>query len=159
MRKIILIFIIALAASLSLASVNAGLFGDDVNVKGVTVSQWIDSDKFNVIIVPNKDIEHINSISLKNVELKYPDQTYTFDSIGLRHSNDDADNKLFSDFKTLFKDYQFEFSFRLTDLDKVNRATNSYHVKGDIVVNTTTENNLVIGHVDADAPVTKSVVK
>ena len=150
MRKIVLILIIALVASLSVASVSAGWFGDDVNVKEVGLEQFPQFDKFTIVLVPTTDIDHVNEVYLKNVEIKYPDQTYKWDTVNLAYHNSDADNIVLDQANSLLKDYQYELFFKYTNIGNINRNTDSYHIKADVVVDTTTQDGVVVGHIDTD---------
>ena len=53
---------------------------------------------------------------------------------------------------TLFKDNNYSSSFELKE-DDIAKRTEIKHIKGDIVVNTTTQTNLVIGHIDNDVSI------
>ncbi|WP_346661719.1 hypothetical protein [uncultured Methanobrevibacter sp.] len=156
MKKIGLILIIALIASLSVAGVSAGLLGDDVTVKEMSLTHYSgfkseDSYKmqYKLIFVSNTNLDHINDIWLKNVEVKYDNQTLSYDNAGIRFNKGDADNIALTDFSSLIKEYQYEGKVTLDDVNTVNRLSVN-HIKGDIVVNTTTQNNLVVGHIDSD---------
>ena len=134
------------------------LFGDDVNVKSVNVAQYPARDRYTVVIVPTTNIDHVNSIELRDVELVYPDKTYNFDSIELGYNINDADNKLYHKYNSLQKDYQYEFEFIFRDLLDVNRA-DSYHITADVVINTTTQDNVKVAHIDTDTTLVHELTK
>ena len=155
-KKIILVLIILLVASLSVASVSAGLFGDDVTVKEMTLNHYNGYKSedsydmiYSLIFVSNVDIDHITDIWLQNVEVKYSNETLSYDNAKITFRSSDADNIALTEFDSLVKENQYQGRVLLKDVNTVDRLSVN-HIKGDIVVNTTTQNNIVVGHIDND---------
>ena len=105
--------------------------------------------RYTLVFVSNTDLDHINDIWLKNIHVKYSDKTLDYDTAGIRFSKSDADNIALTDFNSLVKDYQYEGMVILKDVNAVDRLSIN-HIKADIVVNTTTQDNIVVGHIDSD---------
>lgn len=109
-------------------------------------------------IVPKTDLTHITGIRLENVEIIYDGyDSDNYDSLSLYYENNENDNILLSQFNTLSKDYLYTFYFKFDvtkeglDYHQNEEAVKSIkHIKADIVIDTTTENNVVIGHINND---------
>lgn len=156
-KKYFILFLVCITAALSISVVGAGLFGDDVNVREITLEQYNnqvrDLDTFvmryTMSIVPTKDIDHIISMEIQNGEVFWGSDSLKFNPSSLKYNKNAGDNMKFDLQDTLFKDDIYYFNFELKEHTISNRKDIS-HIKGDIVVNTTTQNNVVIGHIDSD---------
>lgn len=123
-----------------------------------TPSQDIANGVFKFSIVPKTDLTHIIGIRLENVEIIYDGyDSDNYDSVSLNYENNENDNILLSQFNTLSKDYLYTFYFKFkVEKEGLNHSQNSEalqsikHIKADIVIDTTTESNVVIGHIDND---------
>lgn len=60
-----------------------------------------------------------------------------------------SNNIAITDFKSFVKDDQYEGMVILQDSSAVDRQFIN-HITGGIVVNTTTQDNIVVGHIDSD---------
>ena len=158
MKKFLILLIVSLAVVLSVSFVAAGgLFGDDVNVRDLTLQQYNnqarDLDTFvmryTMSIVPTKNIDHIISMEIQNCEVSWGHNSLKFNPTSLKYDKNAGNNMKFDLQDTLFKDDIYYFDFELRENSISNRQDIS-HIKGDIVVNTTTQNNVVIGHIDSD---------
>lgn len=141
--------------------------GDSVDVKDVYLSNHIphrmhsNSQASGVVIfsiVPKTDLTHITSIKLKNVEISYDGyDSDSYESMPLKYDANENDNGGFKYTDALAKNYlySFYFNFDVTkeglDYHQNEEAVKSIkHIKADIVIDTTTESNVVIGHIDSD---------
>ena len=160
MKKYLILLIVCLTVALSFSVVAAGgLFGgDDVTVKKVElVKYWsknIKSDMdyhldFDMDFVPTKTIDHIRSFELQNIEVTYGDEVVKFSPAKIKYYTDKDNNRDIKYGDTIIKDNYYSFTFELKE-DGVDKRTEIKHIKGDIVTNTTTQDNLVIGHIDND---------
>lgn len=168
MKKYLILLIVCITVALSFSVVVAGgLFGgDDVTVKKVEIRHFNPdvhdgSDNFNLYtmgleFVSNVNIDHIRSIQLENIEATFADgKVDKFDSAGFKYEISKDNNRDLKYADSLFKDDYYSFTFRLKDFALHDNLT---HIKGDIVVNTTTQDNIVIGHIDNDVDMPKEKV-
>ena len=143
-------------------------FGDAVEVKSIDCkstysNNLLDDDahgiKVTIELIPNENIEHIRSLELQNVKIKYENGTEVqLENDGFNYDTSDLDNYYFDTLNSLDEDYDYLFTY----YSPVSYYNDNYedsnpdapyeitHIKGDIVVNTTTEDNRVIGHLDSD---------
>lgn len=157
--KLNLKVIVPIAAIILIAIVGFTILnsGNDVTVKDVRLTQYNNhvSDlnefimRYSISFVPNKDIDHITNIALANAEVTWGNEVRTFSIADFKYNTKDGNNINFKSYDALFKDDIYYFSFELLENSVPNRQDIS-HIKGDIVVNTTTQDNVVIGHVDSD---------
>ena len=165
MKKNIILLLVCITVALSVSAVSAGLFGDDVTVKDVVLDKYYQKPQansqdyimiFDFGIVPTKDINNIRSIWLRNLEITYSDYNLKFEHLQVNYYDNVEDNLEFKKTKNLEKDNYYGFYCKLIEHSVPNRD-NIKHIKADIMVNTTTEDNIVIGHIDHD--VSMSTVK
>lgn len=123
-----------------------------------TPSQDIANGVFKFSIVPKTDLTHITGIRLENVEISYDGyDSDSYESMPLKYDANENDNGGFKYTDALAKNYLYSFYFNF-DVAKegLNHSQNSEalqsikHIKADIVIDTTTESNVVIGHIDSD---------
>lgn len=154
-----------ITVALSVSVVGAGLLGDDVTVKEVVLDKYYPKPQansqdyimiFDFGILPTKDINNIRSIWLHNVEVTYTDYSLKYEHPKVEYYDDVEDNLEFKITKNFEKDNYYKFYCKLIEHSVPNRD-NIKHIKADIMVNTTTEDNIVIGLIDND--VTMSSVK
>lgn len=141
--------------------------GDSVEVKDVYLSNHLphryasnmgNNGVFMFSIVPKTDYNHLMNIRLENVEIGYDGyDSDNYDSVSLNYENNENDNILLSQFNSLSKDYLYTFYFKFKvekegfSVEQNSEALKSInHIKADIVIDTTTESNVVIGHIDSD---------
>lgn len=141
--------------------------GDSVDVKDVYLSNHLphrmasnmgNNGVFMFSIVPKTDYNHLMNIRLENVEIGYDGyDSDNYDSVSLNYENNENDNILLSQFNSLSKDYLYTFYFKFKvekegfSVEQNSEALKSIkHIKADIVIDTTTESNVVIGHIDSD---------
>lgn len=155
MRKIAFILIIALAAVLSVACISAGLFGDDVTVKDVTLRAFHNRTTDNYILiqmslVSNINRDHITAVYLDNVQLKYGNDVVPVEPPRkLQYSENDANNANYKYHDSFFKDDLYIFKFFLEDTSR-RPASEINHINADIYMDTTTESHILIGKLDND---------
>lgn len=121
-------------------------------------SEDVASGVFKFSIVPNKDLRHITEIRLENVEIDYEGyDSDKYDSAPLKYKVDENDNGGFKATDALDKHYLYSFYFKFgVAKDGLNYYQNEEavqsinHVKADIVIDTTTDSEVVIGHIDKD---------
>ena len=147
-------------------------FSDAVEVKDVDAKATVSNNlkkseahgiKIKLEIVPKEDIDHIKSMELQNVEITYNNGTKVqLENRVFKYDSSDLDNKYFKTLKRLDKDYDYLFTYHSPvsyyDANRVDINPDApykiTHIKGEIVVNTTTEDNRVIGHLDSDIKIT-----
>ena len=164
MKKYLILLIVCLTVALSFSVVAAGgLFGgDDVTVKDVkldffwgNVSANPSRDimcnvyKINFEFVSNVNLDHIKSIKLRNVEVTFDGKVHKYNDCVLEYDKDKANNGDFKYLNSFLKDDYYIFTVKLKDT-KFYDSNSISHIKADIVVNTTTQDNIVIGHIDDD---------
>ena len=141
--------------------------GDSVEVKDVYLSNHLphryasnmgNNGVFMFSIVPKTDYNHLMNIRLENVEIGYDGyDSDNYESMPLKYDANENDNGGFKYTDALAKNYLYSFYFNF-DVAKegLNHSQNSEalqsikHIKADIVIDTTTESNVVIGHIDSD---------
>ena len=136
-----------------------GIFGgNDVTVKEVKLDKYwsknLKSDmkyymNFDMDFVPKKTIDHIRSFELLNIEITYGDEVVKFRPAKLKYYENNDNNRDIQYGDIIFEDNYYSFTFELKE-ENITKRTEINHIKGDIVINTTTQNNLVIGHLDND---------
>ena len=161
-KKYFILFLVCITAALSISVVGAGLFGDDVTVKDVQferayLNKTDKSDNFNeynfdFAFVPNVDFMHVRSIKVHNVELTFGGKVEKFGDCNVRYEIDKDNNGDFKYNNMFLKNNYYSFKLKLADV-KFNDPNSLSHIKGDIVINTTTQDNIVIGHIDNDVKV------
>lgn len=162
-------YIVPIIVIVILIVIGMSLFGggDSVEVKDVYLSHNLPNRMasnagghgvFMFSIVPKTDFTHLMNIRLENVEISYDGyDSDNYDSVSLYYENNKNDNIILKQFDTLSKDCLYTFYFRFNvEKEGFSQEQNSEalqsinHVKADIVIDTTTENNVVIGHIDND---------
>lgn len=103
---------------------------------------------FSIRIVPHKDIFHYQNVRLVNGKARYNNGTeVVFDNkdmnLGL-----DYENTEFPTQSVLHKNSWYTFTFKYRDSPK--KIQQISHLSGDLVVDTTTEQNMFLAHVDND---------
>ena len=161
--KFILIGIIAVLAVLILVfAFSAGLIASDaVDVTSVSLdhkyfyanvvsSGTVDERPITGIIkfsfMPKEYLERVTGIGLKNIEITYSDgQTQKVGS-GVFNGHENIYNP--------HQEYSYSMNYVVKLYTKADDNIDAYyktnHVKADIVVNTTSETNKVIGHINQD---------
>lgn len=158
-KKYFILFLVCITAALSVSVVGAGLFGDDVTVKDVQFEKvFVNMTEKNgrcngyhidFAFVPNVDLMHIRSIKVHNVELTFGDKVEKFGDAHVEYETS-KDNNADLKYNNMFlKNNYYSFKLKLADV-KFNDPNSLNHIKGDIVINTTTQDNVVIGHIDND---------
>lgn len=143
-------------------------FGDAIEVKNVDAKATVShiqkkseshGIKITIELIPKENIEHIRSMELQNIEIQYDNGTKVqLKNDAFTYDSSDLDNSYFDTLNSLNKDYDYLFTYKSPvshyDANHVDNNPNApykiTHIKGDIVVNTTTEDNRVIGHLDSD---------
>ena len=163
--KIIVGIIIALLAIVIVVfafSGGAGLGSDLVDVTSVTLDHKYfyatstfgggtdDERPIKGIIefsfMPTEYLERVTGIGLRNIQITYSDG-----------QTQDAGSGVFNEYYNIY-DPNMEYSYSMNyvvDLypkaeDNINAYFDTTHIKADIVINTTSETNKVIGHIDSD---------
>lgn len=161
--KILIIAVIALFAVLVLVvAFSGGILGHDlVDVTSVSLdhqyfyanvvsSGTVDERPIKGTIefsfMPTEYLERVTSIGLRNVEVTYDGG-----------QTQQAGSGVFNTHKNIYNPHQ-EYSYSMNyvvDLytkadDNIDAYFKTTHVKADIVINTTSETNKVIGHIDHD---------
>lgn len=163
-KKYFILLLVCIVAALSISVVSAGLLGgDDVTVKDVVLYKYNEAgDKkyhmvFNMDFVSNKDITHIRNIELQNVKISFGNDVRDFPNVSPVCNGDLEDNNgdiAYNDMMIKNNWYSMTWTYKEHTIDNRNDIS---HIKADIVMNTTTENNVVIGHIDQD--ISMSTVK
>lgn len=164
LKLIIPVIAIVLVAIVGFTMMNGGgmgMFGgNDVTVKNVKIQYFWgnvnpSNDKmYNMYqigfeFVSNVNMNHIKSIELHNVEVTFDGKIQKFNNCGLDYDKDLANNGDFKYLNSMLKDDYYIFNFKLKDKN-FHDSNSISHIKADIVVNTTTQDNIVIGHIDDD---------
>lgn len=161
MKKFLILLIVSLAVVLSVSVVAAGglLGGDDVTVKNVEIdklyknmsdkSDYYNGYNIDFAFVPNVDFTHVRSIRLDNVELTFGDNVEKFGDASIQYEINEDNNADLKYHEMFLKDNYYSFTVKLADV-KFNDYNSLKHMKADIVINTTTQDNIVIGHIDND---------
>lgn len=162
LKVILPVFAIVLIAIVGFTMLNGGgmgIFGgNDVTVKEVKLDKYwsknLKSDmkyymNFDMDFVPKKTIDHIRSFELLNIEITYGDEVVKFRPAKLKYYENNDNNRDIQYGDIIFEDNYYSFTFELKE-ENITKRTEINHIKGDIVINTTTQNNLVIGHLDND---------
>lgn len=161
--KLIIIGIIAvLLVLIFVFAFSGGVIGSDVvDVTSVSLdhkyfyanvvsSGTVDERPITGIIdfsfMPTKYLERVTSIGLKNIEIKYSDgQTQKVGS-GVFNGHENIYNP--------HQEYSYSMNYVVNLHTKADDNIDAYfktnHIKADIVINTTSETNKVIGHIDQD---------
>lgn len=161
-----ILFLVCITAALSISVVSAGLFGDDVKVENVEVYNYfapntpnnINSSnpeyelRFNFDLLPTKDITDVRAIWLHNVEITYKNHSITYKDPKIKYHKSYADNKEFDIAKSLLKGSRYIFFCELLE-DSVPNRKDISHIKADVMINTGTQDNVVIGHIDSDVSI------
>lgn len=102
-------------------------------------------------LVPTEEFHHVRSVKLKNVELNFNDGSkLEYNSVKTNSKDTDDDNVYLNYGDALLKDFYYSFYINLNDVGKNHNPNDINHIKADIVINTTTQDNIVIGHIDDD---------
>ena len=98
-------------------------------------------------------------MELQNVEITYDNGTKAqLENHGFKYYSSKLDNNYFKTLNRLDKDYDYLFTYHspisyydanCVDIDP-DAPYKITHIKGKIVINTTTEDNRVIGHLDSN---------
>lgn len=163
MKKYIILLLVCITVVLSVSAVGAGLFGDDVTVKEVVLFKYNEAaDKqyhmgFNMAFVSNKDMSHIRNIELQNVKISFGKDVRDFPNVSPVCNGDLEDNNADIAYNDMMiKNNYYTMTWKYTE-NSIDNRNDISHIKADIVMNTTTENNVVIGHIDQD--ISMSTVK
>lgn len=98
--------------------------------------------------VPHEDILHYQNVRLVNGAVKFDDGSeMVFNNTNI-HLKMDKDRSELPVDSLMYQDswYTFKFEFK----DSKFRANNLSHLKGDLVVDTTTKQNILLAHIDED---------
>ena len=115
-------------------------------VSGATVDERPIKGTIKFSFMPKEYIERVTGIGLKNIEVTYSDgQTQK------------AGSGVFNGHENIYNPHQ-EYSYSMNYVvniytkadDNIDAFYKTNHIKADIVVNTTSETNKVIGHINQD---------
>lgn len=113
--------------------------GEDVD----TLDYQVGNAVFKFSLMPKESITRITGVSLQNVQVFFEDG-----------GSENWGDFVFKNYKTAYiqdMNYNFQIS---KNLKRTGETIDEYykinHIKGDIVINTTNENNKIIGHIDED---------
>lgn len=103
---------------------------------------------FSIRFVPHQDILHYQNVRLVNGAIRYNNGTEAvFDNqdmnLGLDYENSELPTQ-----SSLYQDSWYTFTFKYSGSTK--KIEQISHLSGDLVVDTTTEQNILLAHVDND---------
>ena len=103
---------------------------------------------FSIRFVPHKDILHYQNVKLVNGAIRYNNGTEVVFNNQNMNLGLDYENTEFPTQSFLYKDSWYTFTFK--HADSARNIEQISHLKGDLVVDTTTEQNILLAHIDND---------
>ena len=160
--KVLLVAVIVLLAIVILFLVfSSGFASDLVDVTGVslnhkyfyaTTTSGQTSDQrpikgtIEFSFMPTEYLDRVTGIGLQNIQITYSDGQVQNAGYGVFNSHENVYNP--------HQEYSYNMNY-VVDLyssadDNINAYFQTTHVKAEIIINTTSETNKVVGHIDSD---------
>ena len=103
---------------------------------------------FSIRLVPHQDIFHYQNVRLINGAIRYNNGTeVVFNNqdlnLGLDYENSEVPTQ-----SSLYKNSWYTFTFKYSD--SARKIEQISHLSGDLVVDTTTKQNILLAHIDND---------
>ena len=136
-----LVIVIVFLAIIGFVAISSISHNDIIEVQDVDMTR---TGKLNLNVVPKQNIIHCTDMRLENIVLTYKDgskKTFNSTGLGVNWNGYGLPSKDFD----LYEDGSYDLKCTLKAKD--NPAT---HINADLVVDTTSDKNMIYGHVDSD---------